>query len=150
MTATTIPTGTTVPTSTDAPARHSTRPIWKTGVSAGLGAAVVNVVITSAARVADIPLTINGEAVPVIGFAQVTIFATLIGVVLAAQLARRARRPQHTFVVVTVALSALSLVTPFTGDAGVATRVVFELTHLAAAAIVIPAIAGTLRRGSVR
>ena len=143
-------TATTAPASIDTAARPSTRPIWKTGAVAGLAAAVVNVAIAAAASAADVSLAVEGEEIPVAGFATMTILWTSVGVVLAAVLHRRARRPQHTFVVTTVVLTVLSLVSPFTGDADTSTRVVLELTHLAAAAIVIPAIAGKLRRDAVR
>jgi hypothetical protein len=152
MTATTAPTSTNPNTAigTDATARPSTRPIWKTGAIAALGAAVVTVGIAAAARVADVPLAVEGEEIPVLGFGQATILWTVVGIVLAVVLNRRAGRPQRTFVAVTVVLTALSLVPPLTIDTDTATRVVLELTHLAAAAIVIPAIAGKLRRNSVR
>jgi peptidoglycan/LPS O-acetylase OafA/YrhL len=140
----------TAPTSTDTIVRPSSRPIWKTGAIAALAAAVVNMAIAAAAGAADVSLAIEGEEIPVAGFATMTILWTFVGIVLAVVLNRRARRPQRTFVVSTVVLTVLSLLSPLTGDTETATRVVLELTHLAAAAIVIPAIAGKLRRDPVR
>jgi peptidoglycan/LPS O-acetylase OafA/YrhL len=61
-------------------------------------------------------------------------------------LARRARRPQHTFVVTTVALTALSIVPDALADATTGTRLTLALTHVIAAAIVIPALARRLAR----
>jgi hypothetical protein len=147
--ASTTPASTTAATSTDTTARPSSRPIWKTGAIAALGAAVVNVGIAAAAQVADVPLAVQGEEIPVLGFGQATLFYTVVGIVLAVVLNRRANRPHRTFVVVTVVLTALSLAPPLAVDTDTATSVVLELTHLAAAAIVIPAIAGKLRRDAV-
>ncbi len=70
--------------------------------------------------------------------------ATLVGVVLAIVLARRATRPRRTFVVTTVVLTAVSLVPDVVADATTATRFVLALTHVVAAAIVIPALASRL------
>ena len=52
--------------------------------------------------------------------------------------------PAATFVVTTVALTALSVVPDLTANATNATRFVLALTHLVAAAIVIPALASKL------
>ena len=150
MTATATTTTTAATAATRTTVRPSSRPIWKTGAIATLAAAVVNVGIAAAARAADVPLAIEGEEIPVAGFATMTILWSFVGILLAVALHRWARRPQRTFVVTTVVLTVLSLVTPLTGDADTATRVVLELTHLAAAAVVIPAIAGKLRRDPVR
>ena len=145
MTATTSPA-----TAVDTTARPSTRPIWKTGAIAGLAAAVVNVAIAAAARAADVSFVVEGGEIPVAGFATMTILWSFVGILLAVALNRWARRPQRTFVVTTVVLTVLSLLSPFSGAADTSTRLVLELTHLAAAAIVIPAIAGKLRQDAVR
>ena len=79
-----------------------------------------------------------------VGFAQVTFVAALIGTALAVVFARRATRPRHTFVITTIALTALSLVPDVLADAETATRFTLALTHVVAAAIVIPALASRL------
>ena len=56
----------------------------------------------------------------------------------------RARHPRHSFVVATVALTAVSLVPDVLADATTASRLVLGLTHLVAAAIVIPTLAERL------
>ena len=68
-----------------------------------------------------------------------------VGVVLALALRRWAKRPAHTFTVTTIALTVLSFFGPVTtGHTTMATRLVLALTHVVAAAIVIPAMARTL------
>jgi peptidoglycan/LPS O-acetylase OafA/YrhL len=125
------------------PARStSTKTYWKAGLLAGAGASVATTVVAAAGG----PLEVGGEAIPVLGFAQMTMLGSLIGTVLAVVLARRARRPQHTFVVTTVALTALSIVPDALADATTGTRLTLALTHVIAAAIVIPALARRLAR----
>ncbi|WP_293773266.1 DUF6069 family protein [Sporichthya sp.] len=65
-------------------------------------------------------------------------------------LARRAGAPRTTFVRATVALTALSLVPDVLADAAWDTRVLLMLTHLVAAAIVIPALSSRLPEGALR
>jgi hypothetical protein len=76
-----------------------------------------------------------------LGFAQLTLIGAVIGTVLAFALAKWAARPRRTFVVTTVTLTALSLVPDVTVDASTASKLVLMLTHLVAAAIVVPALA---------
>jgi hypothetical protein len=64
--------------------------------------------------------------------------------VLAVVLARVARHPRTAFVRTTVVLTVLSLVPDVIADAAPATKLLLMLTHLVAAAIVIPAIARRL------
>ena len=70
--------------------------------------------------------------------------AALVGVLLALGLARWARRPRTTFVRTTVVLTVLSLVPDVVADASVTTKALLMLTHVVAAAIVIPAVARRL------
>jgi hypothetical protein len=115
------------------------------GIVAGLAAAAATSAVAATARAAGIDLTIEGQPIPLLGFANLTAICALLGVALAAVLARRAARPRRTFVRVTGTLTALSLVPPFLVPAAASTVVVLVLTHLVAAAIVIPALAARLR-----
>jgi uncharacterized membrane protein YoaK (UPF0700 family) len=78
------------------------------------------------------------------GFAVLTVVFSLMGVALAAVLARRARQPRSTFVRTSVVLTALSLVPDLVADATTDTRVLLMVTHLVAAAIVVPTVARRL------
>ncbi|WP_225991300.1 DUF6069 family protein [Actinomadura montaniterrae] len=93
-------------------------------------AAVVTAAIAAAGKAAGIGLAVGGAPIPVAGFATLTVIFSVVGLVLALVLAPRARRPRTVFVRTTLVLTALSLVPD-----------VLMLTHLAAAAMVIPAIA---------
>lgn len=70
---------------------------------------------------------------------------TAVGVLLAKALQRWSARPARTFVAATVVMTALSVVPDFsTSGITTASRLVLALTHLVAAAIVIPAVARRL------
>jgi peptidoglycan/LPS O-acetylase OafA/YrhL len=123
----------------------SAKQIWRSGAVAGLGASAATSTTAAAARAAGVSLRVSGNVIPVIGFAQLTVVAAIIGSVLAVVLSRRATRPRHTFVATTIALTAASIVPDILADAHTATRFTLALTHVVAAAIVIPALARRLR-----
>jgi hypothetical protein len=120
------------------------RRIVRVGVAAGAAAAVATSAFAAIADAVGVSLKVGGESIPVVGFAQVTFVAAIIGTVLAVALARRARHPQRTFVRTTLALTALSFVPDVLADAGGATRLTLALSHVVAAAIVIPLLASRL------
>lgn len=145
-TLTTATTHRTTATETTATPTSRRLPLLRAGVVSGAVAAVATTVVAVAARAVDIPLTVGGEAIPLLGFAQLTLVGALLGVAIARACARWARRPRHTFAVTTVALTALSLVPDVIADASTGSRVVLALTHVVAAAIVVPTLADRLAR----
>ena len=84
--------------------------------------------------------TAPGETIPLLAFGQLTLVFTVVGILIARSIRRRAHDTRTTLLKVTVALTALSLVPDVILDAGVATKATLMLTHLVAAAIVIPAL----------
>jgi hypothetical protein len=125
------------------------RSLWRTGALAGGVAAAATVAVAGAARGLGIPVeTAPGTAIPILGFAQLTLFFTAVGVVLARALARRADRPRSTFVATTVVLTALSFVPDVLLSTDAASKLTLVTTHLVAAAIVIPALAARLAEQS--
>ncbi len=118
--------------------------IGRTGLIAGLAAAVATTAIAAGARALDVPMAIDGKVIPLLAFAQLTLFATIIGTGLAAVVSRHARRARRTFVTVTIALTIVSVVPDLMVNASTATKITLALSHLVAAAIVIPALAGRL------
>ena len=138
----TVATTFTAPSTTTAtPSRH----LGRTGLVAGATAAVATTAYAAAVHAAGVSFAVSGKAIPTPGFGEVTFVAALIGTAIAAILARRASRPLHTFVITTVALTLLSFGPDLTADAHVSTKVALVLSHVLAAAIVIPALASRLQ-----
>jgi hypothetical protein len=130
-------TATTLTASTSTSASTNVRPaVWRTGLAAGVVAAAATTAVAATALAMDVPVEIDGEAIPLVGFAQLTLFFTGIGILLARFIGRRS-----AFVATTVVLTALSLVPDLLVSASTATKLTLMLTHLVAAAIVIPRLA---------
>ena len=115
------------------------RPVWKTGLKAAAVAAVATSTYAAVTHAAGVSYEISGKAIPVLGFAQLTFVFAMVGVGIA-KLTKTSRR----FLNVTVALTLLSLVPDAIADASVATRLSLMVSHLIAAAIVIPTLAKRL------
>ncbi len=120
-------------------------------VGTGLVAvAVAMVAVTLAAALAgalgvDFEIPDGGEAIPLSGFPSVTCMFSLVGIVIAAVLLRWSSRPATRFVQTAVALTAVSLVPPFVVGASADTVLALVCLHLVPAAVMIPALARTLR-----
>ena len=123
---------------------RANRHLVRNGVVAGLAAAVATVGVAAIASAAGVPVEISGESIPLMAFAQLTLFATAIGVVLATLFGRRAANPRRVFVSTTVVLTTLSFVPDVLADAHASTKLTLMLTHVVAAAIVIPTLASRL------
>lgn len=126
----------TVPTTTDVRTAAGTRvPTWKSGLGTGVLAAAVTTVVAVALRAAGVPLEIAGEEIPILAFAQMVLLCTVVGIVIA-------RRTQaSTFVKAAVVLTALSVIPDLAADTGTASKVGLIVTHVVAAAVVIPRLA---------
>jgi Family of unknown function (DUF6069) len=130
--------------STSRAATASTASLTRTGVAAAAVASAATMTVAAAGHAAGISLDMGGEAIPVLGFGMLTAVFSLVGLVLAVVLSRAARSPRRAFVRTTVVLTAVSLVPDAIADAAPATKALLMLTHLVAAAIVIPAVARRL------
>jgi hypothetical protein len=136
---------TTVPSTTATQQATKTQPVWKAGLAAGLVASVATTAVVVVARAIDIPVADRaGESIPILGFAQMTLLCTAIGILLARVIGRRSTNPRALFTKVALALTALSFVPDLTLDAGTATKITLMITHVVAAAIVIPTLARRL------
>jgi len=133
------------------------RPLVLVGAVAGAVAAAATTLVAVAAKAVDVPLEAaprNADAakeIPMSGFATGTLMMVAVGIVIALLLAWKAKRPARTWVITTVVLTVISFAGPIsTGHATTATRLVLGLTHVVAAAIVIPAIAHRLAQQPAR
>jgi len=141
MTTTTF-TATTAATAPEHQDRTQTdgRVTWKRGVLTGLYAAAATTAAAAAFQVADHPLSVVDQeggsgAIPLLGFAQMVLIGTVIGIVVARRASRR------RFVRTTAVLTALSCVPSLAWGVTAGDKVGLVLTHLVAAAIVIPRLA---------
>lgn len=141
MTSSTLDTSvTTTSTTTGRADRSVGRVTWKRGLATGAVAAVASTAVASGFHVTGQALTVVDDhggsgAVPLLAFAQMVLIGTVIGIVIA----RRGSRA--TFVRVAVALTALSCVPSLAWGVTATDKVGLVVTHLVAAAIVIPRIA---------
>ena len=119
-------------------------PLWRTGARAGVVAAAATTAVAAVALAAGVSLEVDGERIPLAGFAQLTLVCTAVGILLAKALARWAAGPRRTFTATAVALTGLSFVPDLAVPASPATKGVLIATHVVAAMIVVPALAGPL------
>lgn len=122
------------------------RRLTGTGLLATLVAAVVTTTAAALARAAGVDFAIpdGGETIPLAGFAVVTGFFSLVGVVLAAALLRWSAHPARRFRWTAVTLTAISLVPPFLVGAAPTTVLTLLVLHLVPAAVMIPALTRSL------
>ena len=118
--------------------------LWRTGLRAGVIAAAVTTAGAVLAGVAGVSFEVEGEAIPVAGYAQMTLIGAVLGVLLAKALRRWAQHPRQAFVRATIALTALSVVPDLTMGFDAASAATLVLAHVAAAAIIVPRIADRL------
>jgi hypothetical protein len=121
------------------------QPVWKHGIAAAVVASVATTVLAAVASAAGISFADStGASIPIAGFAQLTLVFSLVGVGIAAIMARKVHQPRPTFVRTAVALTALSFVPDLTFgfDAGSAATLI--TLHTVAAAIVVPTLARRL------
>jgi hypothetical protein len=147
ITATTHSTTTAETTTTTVAADRRTGrrfPVLRAGVASGAVAAVATVLVAAVAKAAGVPVEVDGTDIPLLGFAQLTMVGALLGVVIA-RLSGRARQPRRAFVVTAMALTALTFVPDAIADATTATKSGLMLTHVVAAAIVVPVLARRVR-----
>jgi amino acid transporter len=139
-----VPTRTTPSASTPTVER---RPVWKHGVAAAVVAAAATTILAAVASTAGISFADStGAGIPLAAFAQLTLIFSLVGVGIAAVLARKARRPRRTFVRTAVALTVLSFVPDLTFGFDTGSAAALITLHTVAAAIVVPTLAGRLAR----
>lgn len=127
-----------------APAAPRTSSLVVGGLVATVVASVATSAVAALGLAAGISLDVSGGAIPVSGFATLTAIFSVIGLLIALVLSRTARSPRTAFVRTTVVLTALSLVPDVLVEATTATKLLLMVTHLVAAAVVVPVIARRL------
>jgi hypothetical protein len=118
-----------------------------TGLVATLVAMVATTLAAALARAVGVDFEIpdGGETIPLSGFAVVTGFFSVVGVVIAGALLRWSARPAERFVWTAVSLTVISLVPPLVSGANAATTIALLALHLVPASVMIPILARSLR-----
>jgi hypothetical protein len=91
---------------------HRLRGLAGTSITATLAAIVVTTLAAALAQAVGVDFEVpdGGETIPLSGFAVVTGFFSVVGIVIAAALLRWSARPAKRFVRTVVTLTAISLV----------------------------------------
>jgi Family of unknown function (DUF6069) len=134
----------TYPTSTAPRVTPSIGSLLAGGAVATATATVATPVVAAAGQALGISLDVEGAPIPVLGFGTMTALFSVIGLVLAVFLAKAASRPRRTWIRTTVVLTVLSFGPDLIFPMALSTRVLLIVTHVVAAAIVIPAVARRL------
>ncbi|RYP87716.1 hypothetical protein EKO23_04805 [Nocardioides guangzhouensis] len=126
---------------------HRFRRLAVTGLIATLAAMVATTLAAALAGAAGVDFEIpdGGETIPLSGFAVVTGFFSVVGVLIAGGLLRWSAHPAERFVWTAVTLTLISLVPPLLSGADTATIAALMGLHLVAAAVMIPALTRSLR-----
>jgi hypothetical protein len=129
---------------------HRLRGLVGVGLIATLAAMVATTLAAALAQVVGVDFEIpdGGETIPLPGFAVVTGFFSIVGVVIAAALLRWSARPARRFAWTAVSLTVISLIPPVISGANGATIIALLGLHVVAAAVVIPALTRALHARS--
>ena len=118
-----------------------------TGSIATLVAMMATTLAAALARALGVDFAVSDgdETIPLSGFAVVTGFCSVVGIVIAVALLRWSARPAERFVWTAVSLTAISFVPPLLSGANAATTTALLGLHLIAAMVMIPTLAKSLR-----
>src|SRR5215211_6142136 len=86
----------------------ASRPLRRVALPFGAVAAVTTTAVAAAAGAAGVPFEIDGETIPLAGFAQLTLVGALLGGLLAWALNHYSAHPRRRFVQAAVVLTAVS------------------------------------------
>ncbi|MET7962503.1 DUF6069 family protein [Micromonospora zamorensis] len=126
---------------------HRFRGFVGTGLVAALAAVVATTLAAALAQAVGVDFEVpdGGETIPLSGFAVVTGFFSVVGIVIAAVFRRWSAQPAKRFLWTAVSLTAISLVPPLISGANTATIATLIGLHLVPAAVMIPTLTRSLR-----
>ncbi|MGW9026660.1 DUF6069 family protein [Streptomyces sp. NPDC055722] len=126
---------------------HRLRRLAGTGFIATLAAMVATTLAAALAQAVGVDFQVpdGGETIPLSGFAVVTGFFSVVGIVIAVALLRWSDRPAKRFVWTAVSLTVISLVPPLLSGANTPTTTALLGLHLVPATVMIPTLARSLR-----
>ena len=135
------------PASGQASHNYRLRRLAGTGFIAALAAMLATTLAAALAQAVGVDFEVpdGGGTIPLSGFAVVTGFFSIMGIVIAAALLRWSARPAERFVRTAVTLTGISLVPPLLSGADTATITALLGLHLVAATVMIPTLTRSLR-----
>jgi hypothetical protein len=126
---------------TASPTTTETGSLRRSTVVTGLVAAAVTTAAAAVADAAGVSFEIEGEVIPLLGFAQMVVIGAVIGGLLLAGLNRWSGSARKRFIQSTVALTAVSCVPSVAMPDDAGTQITLVALHVLAAAIVVPVLA---------
>jgi hypothetical protein len=133
-------TATVAPTTTITASRRRSHPLLTATVLSGLVAAAATTAIAATAHAAGVPLAVDREQIPFLGFAQMAFVGAVLGGLIVAALNRWSGRARQRFQVIAAALTVASFIPSVALPPDTATKLVLVATHVVAAAIIVPAL----------
>lgn len=131
-------TATTVPLEDMAERTH---PVRRAAVISVVAGTVATTAFAAVATAAGVPFEIDGEPIPVGGFATLTVLGALLGAVILLVANRFASQPRRRFLQVTVALTVVSCIPSLMAPPDAASKIALVAAHVIAAAVIIPILA---------
>ena len=120
---------------------RTAHPVRRVTVVAAFAGAAAATAFAAVARAAGVPFEIDGEQIPLGGFATLTVFGAALGGILLVVTNRYAARPRRRFLQATVALTALSCIPSLAAPPDAASKTALVAAHVLAAAVVVPVLA---------
>jgi len=121
--------------------RTSTTPLSslrRTTVYVGVAAAALTTSTAAAMHAAGASFEIDGEMIPLLGFAQMTFIGVVVGALILTGLNRWSGRAGRRFVQVAVALTAVSCIPAIVMPDHVGSQLALVTLHAVPAALVVP------------
>lgn len=113
----------------------------RTTAIVGVAAAAITTAAAAALHAAGVSFEIDGEMIPLLGFAQMTFIGVVIGALILAGLNRWSGCARNRFVQVAVALTALSCVPSIVMPDDIGSQIALVTLHIVPAAIIVPVLA---------
>lgn len=110
-------------------------------LASGLVGAVVTTAAAAAVHAAGVSFEVEGEMIPLLGFAQMTFLGAVIGGLLLAGLNRWNGQARNRFVQATLALTALSCLPSIAMPDDAGSQIALVALHVLAAVIIVPVLA---------
>lgn len=122
--------------------RTATTPsLRRATTTSGLAGAAVTTAAAAAVHAVGVSFEIDGEMIPLLGFAQMTLIGAVLGGLLLTSLNHWSRRPRARFLQASVALTVVSCVPSVALPDDTSSQVALVALHVLAAAIIVPALA---------